>query len=248
MKQHIIGLCFPILTDGVEIMIIAGILGSEGKWQTAGLISSMLASKGEKVSIIDPAGMPGINNRMFSAYVNELEKNNINMLILKLNIPEIERLLPDDIRFDILVYTDRTNSCKSGQRIYSDNLRKVFSLLDEKGIAIVNVDDSDLIKLLEGMKHRFITYGFNTKACVTTSSIGDTVFKDGFICCLQRKVSTRNGRVIEPQEYKIRLESGEFNSHNLLAAAAFAIVNGIDLNQESRNREDRPFAPQSTII
>ncbi len=224
-------MCFPILTDGVERMLIAGIVGSEGKCQTTGIISSMLLSKGEKVSIIDPAGMPGIDSRMFSAYVNELEKNNINMLILKMNIPEVEKFLPEDIRFDVLIYAGKVHSCKNSQRAYSDCLKKVFSLLNDKGVAIVNVDDSDLIKLLEGMKHRFITYGFNTKACITTSSIGDTVSKEGFICCLQRSVSTRDGKVVEPQEYKILLEAGEADSHDLLAAAAFAIVNGIDLDQ-----------------
>jgi UDP-N-acetylmuramate-alanine ligase len=232
-------LCFLILTNGVEEMFIAGILGSEGKWQTAAIISSMLASKGEKVSTIDPAGMPGMNSKRISAYVNELEKNNIDILILKIDIPEIDKFLPDDIRFDILLYTDRADSFKSSKRAYSDSLKKVFSFMADKGIAIVNVDDSDLIKLLEGLKHRFITYGFNTKACVTTSSIGDTVYKEGFICCLQRSVSTRDGKVVEPQEYKVRLEAGGFDSHDLLAAAAFAIVNGIDLNQWGRNREGR---------
>ena len=112
-------------------------------------------------------------------------KNNIDILILKIDIPEIDKFLPDDIRFDILLYTDRADSFKSSKRAYSDSLKKVFSFMADKGIAIVNVDDSDLIKLLEGLKHRFITYGFNTKACVTTSSIGDTVYKEGFICCLQ---------------------------------------------------------------
>lgn len=235
LKQHILGM-FPILSDGVEKMLIAGILGSEGKWQTAGIISSILASKGKKVSVIDPAGMPGINSERISAYVSELEKNNIGILILKMNTPEIDKFLPDDIRFDILV-CDRAGSCKNNKRAYSDNLKKVFSKMADKGIAIVNVDDSDLIKLLEGMKHRFVTYGFNSKACVTASSIGDTVYKEGFICCLQRSVSTRDGKVMEPQEYKIRLETGGFDCHNLLAAAAFAIVNGIDPNPEDKDRE-----------
>ena len=116
---------FPILSDGVEKMLIAGILGSEGKWQTAGIISSILASKGKKVSVIDPAGMPGINSERISAYVSELEKNNIGILILKMNTLEIDKFLPDDIRFDILV-CDRAGSCKNNKRAYSDNLKKFF--------------------------------------------------------------------------------------------------------------------------
>lgn len=222
---------FPIFADGVEKMLIAGILGSESKLQTANIISSMLTSTGEKVSVIEPAGMPGMDSKRVKAYINELEKNNVDVLILKMDITETERYMPDDIRFDILVYTDRSDQTESDDRCkYSESMEKVFSLLADKGTAIVNVDDGELIRILNGRRHKFITYGFNTKASVTTSSIGDTVFKDSFLCCLQRPVSTRGGNIIEPQEYKLSLDAGEFDSHSLLAAASFAIVNGIDLN------------------
>jgi UDP-N-acetylmuramyl tripeptide synthase len=227
------------LTNGVEKMLIAGILGSEGKLQTAGIISSMLASKGEKVSIIDPAGMSGVDGRRIAAYISELEKNNIDILILKINISDLDRYITDDLRFDVLIYANESNEMSPmGKTEYAKRLERVFSLIDDKGVAIVNADDSDMIKLLSGKKHKVITYGFNTKASITTSSIGDTVYKDGFICCLQRSISTRAGNIIEPQEYKLRLDAAELDSHDLLAAASFAIVNGIDLNSFS---EDSPM-------
>ncbi len=197
----------------------------------------MLASKGEKVSVIDPAGMPGLDSRRITAYISELEKNNVDMLILKMDILDIDKYISDELRFDILIYTDKSNDISLIEKNeYTTRLEKVFSLIDDKGVAIVNVDDSEIIKLLNSRRHRVITYGFNTKASITTSSIGDTVFKDGFICCLQRSISTRGGKVIEPQEYKIHLDAGELDSHNLLAAASFAIVNGIDLNSLNENR------------
>ncbi len=212
-------------------MLIAGILGSEGKLQTASIISSMLASKGEKVSVIDPAGMPGLDSRRITAYISELEKNNVDILILKIDIQDIDKYLSDEIQFDILIYTDNSNDISLiGKNEYTSMLEKVFSMIDDKGFAIVNVDDSDMIRLLKEKQHKVITYGFNTKASITTSSIGDAVYKDGFICCLQKSISTRGGKIIEPQEYKIHLDSAELDSHNLLAAASFAIVNGIDLN------------------
>ncbi|MGE5613504.1 MAG: Mur ligase family protein [Bacillota bacterium] len=216
-------------------MLIAGIIGSEGKLQTASIINSILTSKGEKVSIIDSASMPGYDGKRIRAYINELEKNNISLLMLKAGLMDIDRFLPDDIRFDILIYTDKTEDNVSFDKIeHMARLRRVFSHMAEKGVAIVNVDDSQLIDLLQGMRHRFITYGFSTKASITTSSVGDIVFKDGFICCLQRPISTRGGKIIEPQEYKLHLDAGEFDSHNLLAAASFAIVNGIDLNEPGK--------------
>jgi UDP-N-acetylmuramyl tripeptide synthase len=140
--------------------------------------------------------------------------------------------IPDEIHFDIVIYTDRAEepAALTGQD-YSGKMENVFSHISEKGIAIVNVDDIELINLLKGLKLRFVTYGFNTKASITTSSTGDNIFKDSFICCLQRTISTRGGSVIEPQEYKLRVDSDEFDNRNLLAAASFAIINGIDLNQ-----------------
>ena len=215
-------------------MLIAGIIGNEGKVQTASLINSILASKGEKVSVIDSASLLGLDSKRIKAYISELEKNNVDLLLLKTNITDVDKFLSDEVQFDIIIYTDKAEDIEESDRNeYSEKVARVFSLMAEKGVAIVNVDDSDLISVLQGMKHRFVTYGFNTKASITTSSIGDSVFKDGFICCLQRSISTRSGKVVEPQEYKLNLEASEFDSHNVLAAASFAIINGIDLNNIS---------------
>lgn len=209
-------------------MLIAGIIGSEGKVQTASLINSILASKGKKVSVIDAASLPGLDGRRIKAYISELEKNNVDLLLIKTGISDVDKFLFDEVQFDVVIYTDKAEDITRND--YPERIERVFSLMADKGIAIVNVDDSDLISLLQGMKHSFVTYGFNTKASITTSSIGDTLFKDSFICCLQRSISTRSGKMIEPQEYKLKLETSEFDSHNVLAAASFAIINGIDLN------------------
>lgn len=217
-------------------MLIAGIIGSEGKVQTASLISSILASKGKKVSVIDSAILMEFDGKRIKAYVNELEKNDVDLLLVKTGISDVDKFLSDELQFDVVIYTDKAEDiAESDMHEYSEKMGRVFSLITDKGVAIVNVDDCDLISLLQGMKHRFVTYGFNTKASITTSSIGDTVFKDGFICCLQRSISTRSGKLIEPQEYKLKLEANEFDSHNVLAAASFAIINGIDLNNISEN-------------
>lgn len=212
-------------------MLIVGIFGSEGKLQIANIISLILASSGEKVSVIDSAGILNLDSTRIKEYIRELKKNNVDLLLLKTELADIDRFLSDEMQFDILIYTDKTESNMDLEKLdYTNKLKRVFSLMAEKSVAIVNVDDNELIRLLQGMKHRFITYGFNTKASVTTSSIGDSMSKEGFICCLQRSIPTRGGEIIEPQEYKLNLDASEFDSHNVLAAASFAIINGIDLN------------------
>lgn len=211
-------------------MLIAGIAGSEGNVQTASLINNILGSTGKKISVIDSKSLLGTNISRIKAYISELEKNNTDILLLKINISDVEKFLSNDMHFDVMIYPGNPKDMSDGGTENREAMEKVFLLLADKGTAIVNVDDSELIKMLQGMKHNVVTYGFNTKASVTTSSIGDVLFKDGFICCLQKTISARNGALMEPQEYKLKLDSGELDTHDVLAAASFAIVNGVDLN------------------
>ncbi len=217
-------------------MIIAGIIGGEGKVETAKIINSIFAAKGKKVNIIDSSSLLSLDGKRLKGYINELEKNDTDLLILKATASDAEKGLFDGVQFDFVLYTDRAEVAADTEILArSSNIGRVFSLMDEKGIAIVNIDDSDIIQMLTDMKYRFVTYGFNDKASITTSSIGDSVFKDGFICCLQQEISTQNGKIIEPQEYKLKLKESEFDSNSVLAAASFAIINDVDLNNFGEN-------------
>jgi len=217
-------------------MIIAGVIGGEKKAETAKIISSIFGAKGNKVNIIDSSSLANLGCTKIRAYIKELEKNGTDLLILKASVPDAEKGIFDGVEFDFVIYTDRTDVGPDSEVLTcSSGLGRVFSLMDEKGVAIVNVDDSDIIQMLTEMKYRFVTYGFNDKASVTTSSIGDSVFTDGFICCLQQPISTQNGRIIEPQEYKLKFAESEFDSNSVLAAASFAIINDVDLNSFGEN-------------
>ena len=162
----------------------------------------------------------------------ELLKNNTDVLILKINILVVDKEICDFLQFIIVVVTDEAEDFREGllSADYKDSMRKAFSLLDDKGIAIVNADDFELTNFLNGIKHYIITYGFNLKASITTSSVGDLVDKCDIMCCLQRTVFARNGNVIEPQEFIIKTKPEMYDPYNVLAAATFALVNGVDLN------------------
>lgn len=226
-----------LFRSGDSSMLIAGIIGSEGKLETAGLINSILTSKGKKLSVVDSKNLLELDLKRIRAYMGELEKNNTDILLLKVNISDINSFLMNDLHFDILIYTDRADkSLELDHTRHSDNMARFFTLMADKGVVIVNADDSGLLGLLQGLKQHVVTYGFNTKASITTSSVGDPMLENSFICCLQRTISARNGDIVEPQEYKLELEASGFDTHSVLAAASFAIVNGIDLN--------KPYATQ----
>lgn len=212
-------------------MLIAGIVGQNGISDTADLVNSILSSTGKKVSIVDSKNLAGLDSKRIRSYVFELEKNGVDILILKIKPQSLKEQAFDSIHFDVMIYTDKAGDLLEGNiGDYPVDLKRCIALLDDKGIAIVNADDEELVRFLQDMKRHIVTYGFNSNACITTSSIGDLVFEDKFMCSLQETISARNGMLLEPQEYIIKLNAREIDSYNVLAAASFAIINGVDLN------------------
>ncbi|MCR4435903.1 MAG: Mur ligase family protein [Clostridiales bacterium] len=212
-------------------MLIAGIVGRNEKNRTANLINSIFAKSGKKVSIIDSKNLTGLDSRLVKTYISELEKNKVEILILKINLDDINNEVYSYIHFDTLIYNDKSEDAgEINIENYTTLMRRIFSSLDEKGTAIINVDCSDLIQFLQGLNRHVVTYGFNPKASITASSTGDDLLKN-YMCCLQRTISARNGLLIEPQEYSVTVESGDMDAYNVLAASSFAILNGVNLNE-----------------
>nr|WP_235716003.1 Mur ligase family protein [Acetivibrio cellulolyticus] len=212
-------------------MLIAGIISQSNKESTADLINSIFSASKKRFSFVDSKSLTNLDSKRFKAYLSELLKNNTDILILKVNIFDLDKEIFDYLKFDIIIFTDKSDDFKESiSDAYKESMRKAFSLLDEKGIAIVNADDNELSNFLNGIKHYIITYGFNLKASITTSSVGDLVAKNNIMCCLQRTVFARNGNVIEPQEFIVKTQPDMYDPYNVLAAATFALVNGVDLN------------------
>ena len=80
-------------------MLIAGILGREGRLQTANIITSILTTNGEKVSVIDSADMLSLDSVRIREYIRELKKNNVDLLLLKAEPADIDRFLSDEVQF-----------------------------------------------------------------------------------------------------------------------------------------------------
>ena len=215
-------------------MLLAGIVGQEDVMETVSLINSILSAKGKRISVADSAGLTVNDVRILRNYMRELEKNRTDMLLLKLNVGSLDKLLYNGIYFDIMIFTGNTDITCSADSCEKDGFfdisQKLQGFMGDKGITIVNVDDKKLISTLEGKLQHVVTYGFNSKASITTSSTMDNLLDGSFMLCLQKSIPARNGLVMEPQEYKLKLAPDEYEAHNILAAVSFAIVNGIDPN------------------
>ena len=74
-------------------------------------------------------------------------------------------------------------------------------IIENTPYLIINSDLEKNLELLENVKATVITYGFNSKATITASSVEE----DEILLCIQREIEDKNGNIVEPQEIKIPL-------------------------------------------
>lgn len=73
---------------------------------------------------------------------------------------------------------------------------------------ILNSDVKENLQLLENLDLKIITYGYNQKASVTTSSVEE----EKVIVCLQRGIKNIYQEEIEPQEIELKIDKSTNNS------------------------------------
>jgi len=94
--------------------------------------------------------------------------------------------------------------------------------LGAESYLVINSDAKGITNLLSENNATLITYGFNSRACITASSIAN----DGLQVCIQRAFYGIDGGERQPQEFSIKLGYDE-NPENVLAAAAALAIFGI---------------------
>lgn len=127
------------------------------------------------------------------------------------------------IKFDILIF----ENCD----IIKRNLgKRLTNSASNENILIVNFDDRDIFKNLTGIKAKLITYGLNSKSCITTSSIQDINGQlQQLQCCIQRTIFNLKNDTIVEQEFKVVIGNQYSSIYDSLAAISAAIVCGVEL-------------------
>lgn len=73
-------------------------------------------------------------------------------------------------------------------------------------------------------KSLVITYGLNPLATVTASSIRSEPEQGEFFCCIQRSLVTLKGKIIEPQEFLVKIPEAISDISAAMAFAALGLV------------------------
>ncbi len=128
---------------------------------------------------------------------------NLIILIKEKNIENIK-----NIKFDTIILDRKFNNEK--------NLKMV---LENVKYLIINCDVVKNFNVLNDIEINVITYGFNSKATITASSVGE----EEILVCLQRNIINAKKQKVEPQEVKIEIQNDAMST---MAITAILLIYG----------------------
>lgn len=117
-----------------------------------------------------------------------------------------------NIKFDVVLISN-TNS------ILPENNEILKKIIDNSKYLVINTDIGNDLNILNKIKTNVITYGFNSKTTITTSSIKE----EEILVCIQRNIKNINGKIIEQQEKKININK-KYNINYMLGIIAILII------------------------
>lgn len=148
--------------------------------------------------------------RILESRLNSPNKEYTIVVINEKSISNIK-----NIRFETILVMD-LESVKTEKDSLNEIIKKAKYL-------ILNADLENNIEDIQNVNLNIITFGFNSKATITASSV-----ENNFIICLQRKLISLEQKVIEPQELEVKLDriKAQINSHNIMGIASILLIYG----------------------
>lgn len=205
-------------------MFIVGVVGAHGKTSIANSIADILQLKKYKINIIESGSSISTPDKI-KDYISTLNKNNSDILIINLTNEGVNKELYNEIKFDIIINSLTQKVLRDYYRNTDliEKYQKIYTRLKNRSYLIVNIDDENYITQLQGLETYVLTYGFNSKATITASSIDDNCNK--VLICQQRTIKTLFNTMIEPQEIIINIKNCEHQDiYNALSIVAAGLV------------------------
>lgn len=160
-----------------------------------------------KIGLLEVDPIPSL---LFKIYKNNLYSDNFQKL--------------DETMF----ISRKANTCFTIVDMSSSKTDKNI-ILTEKDILLLNSDNQYDLNDFKLFNTRIITYGLNLKACITVSSIQDGERKSVQVC-VQRGIPTVSGKIVEEQEFPIKITNYK-DVNSVLSAITIALINDIHPDQ-----------------
>lgn len=191
-------------------MINIGIFGEKEAKTTRDIINSFFSIANLKIKNIDLDMVPKEKDINF-------EEIDVVVYLIDPNKP-----IPKE-NFNILIINvDNNFVC----------ICDIIKELTTDDFLIVNADNKSIYKYLTNNRSSLITCGFNSKSCITTSSVIDDDYKTIQVC-IQRTFKTINKKTIEQQEFSVNINSKDNNLFSLLSAVTTVLLCDIKIESIS---------------
>lgn len=102
------------------------------------------------------------------------------------------------------------------------NMEMLKRMLLNTNYLVINTDRIKSIEMFKEYNLKIYTFGFNSKAAITTSSVSE----DGVLICVGKEIEKIDGGIVEPQEIKVNTDE---EAENIMAVACVLLIYGINV-------------------
>ena len=212
---------------------IIGITGTNGKTTTTQIIDYIIKANNKTSSSLGTLGFNTPSGMISTGFttpesielqqiLDTIKKGGIEYVPIEISSHAIELYRTNDVDVNIAIFTnighDHLDFHKSIENYFNEKL-KLFTQLNKKSTAILNIDDPYTKKIINKINCNYSTYGFNKKA--------DLYIKDYSLNIEKSKAIIQyKGELFELETPLI----GKFNLYNLSAAVLCTFELGICKN------------------
>lgn len=157
----------------------------------------------------------GTNYNYIIHYLREVYKINIVNDFKLFNAFSVKNIANN---YDILLFVNNVNN---------ENYNKVKHVITKAKVLIVNNDDKKMMDIISQSNLEdvyILSYGFNSKATLTVSSVDE--LENTVMCNLQREITNIYNQIIEPKEFNISKGHSNFNNSKLLGIVTLMLLLG----------------------
>ena len=137
-----------------------------------------------------------------------LEQNRKDIEIIPVSTENMKNM--KNVTFDTIIIDEKI-----------EDMQKIEPFIKKSEYIVLNSDRKNTIPKVESKKTALITYGFNSKSTVTASSI----MEEEILICLQRNVKSKNGEILEPQEFWVKANQSS-DVYEIMAETCMNMIYG----------------------
>lgn len=150
------------------------------------------------------------------AYINKVltqKLNNYN--IININERNIENI--KNVRFETILISGNNKKILTKLDILKNIISNVKYL-------IINADIETNMLVLDNVDINVVTFGFNSKSTITTSSVKE----ENILICIQRTIQNVKNEEIEPQEILVSKSTLNDDMYAIMGVISLLIIYGIE--------------------